>query len=222
MLFFQVLLLGGYAYAHFGSRRLKPRAQALLHLVLVAAALALLPIVPGDSWKPRSGAHPALHILVLLAASLGLPYFILASTSPLLQQWLTRTHPGKSPYRLYALSNAGSLLALASYPVYFETHFTRHAQANLWGWGLAAGAHFARETVEVLRGGPTARDGGRMAAPADTRMGAGDPAVNPRPLALAAAAGVRVRVVAGDNQQDVPGRGGDSVSLGAAAGASIC
>ena len=138
MLFFQVLLLGGYAYAHLGSRRLKPRAQALLHLVLVAAALALLPIVPGDSWKPRSGAHPALHILVLLAASLGLPYFILASTSPLLQQWLTRTHPGKPPYRLYALSNAGSLLALASYPFYFESHFTRHAQATMWGWGLAA------------------------------------------------------------------------------------
>jgi hypothetical protein len=138
MLFFQALLLGGYAYAHFGSRRLKPHAQALLHLVLVAAALALLPIVPGDSWKPRDGAHPAWHILVLLAASLGLPYFVLASTSPLLQQWFTRTHPGKPPYRLYALSNAGSLLALASYPLYFEMRFTRHAQANLWGWGLAA------------------------------------------------------------------------------------
>jgi len=138
MLFFQVLLLGGYAYAHFASRRLKPRTQALLHLALVAAALALLPIVPGDSWKPRDGAHPALHILVLLAASLGLPYFILASTSPLLQQWLTRTHPGKPPYRLYALSNAGSLLALASYPFYFETQFTRQSQATLWGWGLAA------------------------------------------------------------------------------------
>ena len=138
MLFFQALLLGGYAYAHFGSRRLKPRAQALLHLVLVAAALALLPIVPGDSWKPRDGAHPALHILVLLAASLGLPYFVLASTSPLLQQWLTRTHPGKPPYRLYALSNAGSLLALAAILFYFEMHFTRHTQANLWGWGLAA------------------------------------------------------------------------------------
>ena len=138
MLFFQVVLLGGYAYAHVGSRRLRPRAQALLHLVLVAAALALLPIVPGDSWKPRTGAHPVWHILVLLTASLGLPYFILASTSPLLQRWFTRTHPGTPPYRLFALSNAGALLALAGYPFFFESHFTRQAQAAFWGWGLAA------------------------------------------------------------------------------------
>ncbi len=159
MVFFQVLLLGGYAYAHFGSSRLKPRAQALLHLVLVAAALALLPIVPGDSWKPRDGAHPALHILALLAATLGLPYFILASTSPLLQQWLTRTHPGKQPYRLYALSNAGSLLALASYPFYFESHFTRHAQAALWGWGLAAYAVGCALCARQLWKAPDARAG---------------------------------------------------------------
>jgi len=136
MLFFQMLLLGGYAYAHFTTRWLKPRAQAILHLVLLVAALALLPITPGDSWKPHGGGNPALQILTLLAASLGLPYFVLSATGPLIQHWFSRANPGASPYRLYALSNAGSLLALVSYPFYFETHFARITQATLWAWGL--------------------------------------------------------------------------------------
>ena len=138
MLFFQVLLLGGYAYAHFTSRWLKPRTQAVVHLVLLAAALALLPITPGDAWKPHGGGNPTLQILALLAVSLGLPYFVLSTTGPLIQQWFSRARPGVSPYRLYALSNVGSLLALVSYPFFFETHFTRKAQAGLWAWGLVA------------------------------------------------------------------------------------
>ncbi|MCX7008217.1 MAG: ferrichrome ABC transporter permease, partial [Kiritimatiellaeota bacterium] len=137
MLFFQVLLLGGYAYAHFLSRLFKPRTQAIVHFVLLGVAVALLPIIPADAWKPHSGDAPVLHILALLAACLGLPYFLLSATSPLMQQWFSRTHPGASPYRLYALSNVGSLLALLSYPFYFETHFTRQTQAALWGWGFA-------------------------------------------------------------------------------------
>jgi hypothetical protein len=138
MLFFQVLLLGGYAYAHFTTRWLKPRRQAILHLVLLVAALALLPITPNDSWKPHGGGNPTLQILLLLAVSLGLPYFVLSSTSPLIQHWFSRANPGVSPYRLYALSNVGSLLALVSYPFYFETHFTRITQATLWAWGLVS------------------------------------------------------------------------------------
>jgi hypothetical protein len=138
MLFFQVLLLWGYAYAHFTSRWLKPRAQAVMHLVLLAAAVALLPITPGDSWKPHGSGNPTLQILALLAASLGLPYFVLSTTGPLVQQWFSRARPGQSPYRLYALSNVGSLLALVSYPFFFETHFTRKVQAGLWAWGLVA------------------------------------------------------------------------------------
>jgi len=138
MLFFQVLLLGGYAYAHFTSRVFKPRTQAIVHLVLLAGALALLPITPSDSWKPRGDRNPTLEILVMLAVCLGLPYFVLSSTGPLMQQWFSRTNPGVSPYRLYALSNVGSLLALVSYPFFFETHFTRVAQARLWAWGLVA------------------------------------------------------------------------------------
>jgi hypothetical protein len=137
MLFFQVLLLGGYAYAHLTSRCLKSRAQAIVHLILLGAALALLSIItPPDSWEPQGGGNPTLQILALLTASLGLPYFVLSSTSPLMQEWFSRTNPGVSPYRLYALSNAGALLALVSYPFYFETHFTRKAQAGLWAWGL--------------------------------------------------------------------------------------
>ena len=137
MLFFQALLLGGYTYAHFTSHGLKPRTQAIAHVVLLGAALALLPITPADTWKPHGDGNPTLQILALLTASLGLPYFVLAATSPLLQQWFSRAHPGASPYRLYALSNAGSLLALGSYPFFFEPHFTRQAQARLWGCGLA-------------------------------------------------------------------------------------
>ena len=138
MLFFQVLLLGGYAYAHFTSRWLKPRTQVVVHFVLLVAALTLLPITPGDAWKPSGQGNPVLEILLLLAVCLGLPYFVLSSTGPLMQQWFSSTNPGVSPYRLYALSNAGSLLALITYPFYFESHFTRKTQAALWGWGLAA------------------------------------------------------------------------------------
>ena len=136
MLFFQVLLLGGYAYAHLISRYVKPRRQAIVHLFLLVAALALLPITPRDALKPTGDGNPTLEILWLLAASLGLPYFVLSSTGPLMQQWFSRTNPGVSPYRLYALSNVGSLLALVSYPFFFESYLTRRAQAGFWSWGL--------------------------------------------------------------------------------------
>ncbi|PWU19237.1 MAG: ferrichrome ABC transporter permease, partial [Verrucomicrobia bacterium] len=138
MLFFQVLLLGGYAYAHFSTHRLKPRGRTILHAVLLLAALALLPITPGDAWKPDPDTNPTLRILLLLTACLGLPYLVLSTTGPLVQQWFAQAYPDKSPYRLYALSNLGSLLALLSYPFFFETHFTRRAQAAWWGWGLVA------------------------------------------------------------------------------------
>ncbi|HOX56997.1 MAG TPA: fused MFS/spermidine synthase [Candidatus Paceibacterota bacterium] len=136
MLFFQVLLLGGYAYAHFTSRWFKPRAQAIVHLLLLAGALALLPITPNDAWKPIDGSDPTLRILTLLTVSIGLPYFVLSTTGPLVQHWFSRSKPGASPYRLYALSNVGSLLALVSYPFFFETQFTRQTQAGMWAWGL--------------------------------------------------------------------------------------
>ncbi|MSU57799.1 MAG: ferrichrome ABC transporter permease [Pedosphaera sp.] len=138
LLFFQVVLLGGYAYAHFSSRWLKLRSQVILHGVLLAVSLPLLPIAPGDSWKPAAAGNPVVQILLLLTACLGLPYLVLSATGPLVQQWFSRANPGVSPYRLYALSNFGSLLALVSYPVFVETQFTRRTQAALWAVGFGA------------------------------------------------------------------------------------
>lgn len=136
LLFFQVLLLGGYAYAHLSSRWLKPRAQVGVHLALAALGLMTLPITPDPVWKPAGLEPPTLRILGLLAASVGLPYFVLSATTPLLQSWFNRALPGRSPYRLYALSNAGSLLALVSFPAVMETRFTRAEQATVWAAGL--------------------------------------------------------------------------------------
>ena len=136
LLFFQMLLLGGYAYAHFSTKWLKPKHQAVLHVGLLVLALALLPITPASSWKPQVAGDPTWRILALLTVNLGLPYFVLSATGPLLQQWFSQTNPGRSPYRLYALSNVGSLLALLSYPFFFEPAFSRQAQANLWSAGL--------------------------------------------------------------------------------------
>ncbi len=143
MLFFQVLLLGGYAYAHFSISRLTPRRQVITHLCLLALAVALLPITPSDQWKPTDGSHAAGHILLLLLACLGLPYLVLSATGPLLQAWFSKANPGVSPYRLYALSNIGSLLALLVYPFVLEPQLARQAQANWWSVGLALYAGLA-------------------------------------------------------------------------------
>jgi hypothetical protein len=141
MLFFQVVLLGGYAYAHGSVRRLTARRQRAFHLLLLAFSVLLLlalalrwgsPILPGPGWKPAGGASAVPRILALLCVSVGLPYFLLATTSPLLQAWVARANPGAPVYRLYALSNTGSLLALVSYPFLIEPALTLRAQAALW------------------------------------------------------------------------------------------
>ncbi|MBL9202807.1 MAG: fused MFS/spermidine synthase [Opitutaceae bacterium] len=136
LLFFQTLLLGGYAYAHFSSTWLKPRQQVIVHLALLALSLALLPITPSATWSTHVDGDPNVRILLLLVATIGLPYFVLSSTGPLMQQWFSQTNPGVSPYRLYALSNVGSLLALLSYPLFFEVYFPRQTQGTMWSWGL--------------------------------------------------------------------------------------
>lgn len=135
LLFFQTLLLGGYAYAHWLTSRLPPRRQAVVHLAMLAASLVFLPVMPGPDWKPDGSSQPVLRILLLLAANVGLPYLVLSATGPLLQRWFSLDHPGVSPYRLYALSNAGSLLALLSFPFVFEPLASRTAL----GWGWSAG-----------------------------------------------------------------------------------
>lgn len=141
MLFFQALLLGGYAYAHALASRWPPRRQALFHLaltLLTILAVLWLSIIPSPAWKPLDGQSPILCILGLLVASIGAPYLLLSSTSPLLQAWYSRTHLESSPYRLYALSNLGSLLAILSYPFLIEPSLRLSHQASIWSWAYAA------------------------------------------------------------------------------------
>jgi len=177
MLFFQVLLLGGYAYAH-ALTRLPSRRQWVIHGALLGLALASLPITPGDSWKPGALENPTGHILLLLVASIGVPYLALSSTGPLLQEWFRRHKPGESPWRLYALSNVGSLLALVSYPFYFEPEFSRRGQASMWGWGLVAYVALTAWCVAKLWKAPPAEAAPQPASPAEVSV-AGETAERP-------------------------------------------
>ena len=132
LLFFQAALLGGYLYAHLSTRFLKPRGRALLHIALLVVSLAALPVLPAQHWKPLHPGDPSARILLLLTATIGLPYILLAATSPLLQAWYVSLRPGTIPYRLFALSNVGSFLALFSFPVLAEPLLATHAQAYSW------------------------------------------------------------------------------------------
>jgi spermidine synthase len=136
MLFFQVLLFLGYTYSHLTSRLLSLRGQTLLHFGLLMVAILALPVIPRETWRPTSETEPTWRILGLLTATVGLPYFLLSSTGPLLQAWFARAYLGRSPYRLYALSNIGSLLALISYPVLIEPLLELPRQAWLWSAGF--------------------------------------------------------------------------------------
>jgi hypothetical protein len=136
MLFYQCVLLLGYAYAHLIARRLAPGAQALLHVTLLIGSLLLLPLHPSSAWKPSAADDPVTRILGLLMSTAGLPYFLLASTSPLVQSWFTRTQTG-TPYRLFALSNVGSLISLLAYPVVIEPLLSGRNQMLSWSLGYA-------------------------------------------------------------------------------------
>jgi len=130
LLVFQTLLFAGYAYAH-GLARAGRRTQVVVHLLVLVGA-ATIPILPAESWKPAGGEDPLVRIVAMLAASVGPPYFALSASGPLLQAWYWRALPGRSPYPLYALSNAGSLLALLGYPVLFEPFLAVPEQALAW------------------------------------------------------------------------------------------
>jgi spermidine synthase/MFS family permease len=138
MLFFQALLLAGYAYAHWLTRLSSKRAEVVIHTVLLLAAVATLPIAPSEAWKPVGTEEPVTRILLLLGASVGLSYFLLASTSPLLQAWFSRARPGENPYRLFAVSNLASLLALIGYPFIVEPFLGGVQQVQVWSWLFAA------------------------------------------------------------------------------------
>ncbi|WNG59299.1 ferrichrome ABC transporter permease [Archangium gephyra] len=161
MLFFQAMLLGGYAYSYASVRWLAPKRQARVHLALLGITVVVLlgravlvgsPVAPGLEWRPAADGISTTRLLAMLAATLGLPFFTLSTSAPLIQSWFSRMRPGASPYRLYALSNTASLLALLAYPLLVEPWLGRGVQAWVWGGGFllfAAGSAIC--AVGVLR-----------------------------------------------------------------------
>jgi len=134
MVFFQILLLAGYGYAHFSTKRLGLHRQSKLHLVVLLLPLVVLPVqLRPDSAQP-GGVSPVLWLLLILAVTAGLPYLVVSTASPILQRWFAGVdHPNAAdPYFLYAASNAGSLLALLAYPIVVEPNLTLAQQGKLW------------------------------------------------------------------------------------------
>jgi hypothetical protein len=145
MLFFQAMLLLGYVYAHWLQGRFTRRREALTHIAMLAISLVALPIAVNPSWKPSTVDSPSLRILALLVVTVGLPYFLVSTTSSLLQAWYARTHAGAIPYRLFALSNFASMLALVSYPLLVEPMLPARLQGRAWsvayvGFAILCGA----------------------------------------------------------------------------------
>jgi len=145
LLFFQLLLLFGYVYAHGIATRLTSQRQWQLHSALLIVAVVVLialafywraPILPGASWKPQGAGWEVPRILLLLLVSVGMPFFLLSTTGPLLQHWFGALYPNRSPYPLYALSNFGSLAGLLSYPFLVEPLLRMPVQAWLWSSGF--------------------------------------------------------------------------------------
>ncbi|MEQ1883581.1 MAG: fused MFS/spermidine synthase [Bryobacteraceae bacterium] len=133
MLFFQTVLLAGYAYAHWVGSRKNPRTQTWIHLGVLAVSCAFLPITPTmNAWRSAGSGDPTGQILFMLALAVGGPYLVLSSTAPLLQRWFHVTRPDDSPWGLYALSNAGSFLALLSYPFLIEPMLRLRTQTLVW------------------------------------------------------------------------------------------
>ena len=139
MVFFQAMLLAGYAYAHGLSRWLGARAQLVVHAAVLGAAALALPIGIGAGWRPEAGTAPAAWLMALLFASLGAPFFALAATAPLLQRWFSLgRHPGaEDPYFLYAASNAGSVAVLLAFPFLLEPLLATGSQSAAWSFGFA-------------------------------------------------------------------------------------
>ncbi len=149
-MFFQVLLTGGYAYANWLIR--KNRRREIVHLALLGVSLGLVmvlgltwksPITPDASWKPAQSGFPVWEICRLLLISVGLPYFLISTNSPLMQAWFHHNFPERTAYRLYALSNVGSLLGLVTYPVLVEPYLTLAWQGRLWSLMFLAYAGLA-------------------------------------------------------------------------------
>jgi hypothetical protein len=140
VVFFQIVMLAGYGYAFGASRWLPLRRHVLLHAALLLAPAAVLPFAIGTSTSAPPEGNPLAWLLLLLSATIGLPFFVLSTSASVFQHWLSRTdHPSaRDPYFLYSASNLGCLLALASYPTLVEPSLTLRDQARLWTFGYAA------------------------------------------------------------------------------------
>src|SRR6185312_11383791 len=139
IVFFQSMLLAGYAYAHLLTTLRQRYAPAAIHIALLIAAAFTLPLGIAQGWgTPPVNSAAALWLLGLFAVSIGLPFFALAASNPLLQVWFVRTghRDAHDPYFLYAASNVGSFLALLSYPALFEPIFTLQMQNRMWSFGF--------------------------------------------------------------------------------------
>ncbi len=169
LVFFQSALLAGYAYAD-ATHRLGSRRQTLLHVALLLVSLATLPILAAESWKPQGDEAPIGRILLLLAATIGLPYFLLSTTTPLLQSWYWRRFRTVVPYRLFALSNFASLLALLGFPVLFEPWFDLRllglAWSGLYAAFVALCLYTAWRSLQAMRDGEGAPQGAATATAA--------------------------------------------------------
>ena len=172
MVFFQAMLLAAYGYAHATSGWIGARRQSLLHLGLLALPIAALPVaVPAGV---MGEAYPALRLLGRLLAAAGLPFFVVATTAPLLQRWFASSgHPrSDDPYFLYAASNAGSLIGLVGYVTLIEPNLSLGGQARLWavGYGILAGLILA--CAVTLRRAPVTQVGPEGGTPVGLRSGA--------------------------------------------------
>ena len=158
LVFFQLALLAGYTYSDLTTRKLSPRTQVLLHVILLAVSIAVLPIIPSASLKPAGDEDPGMRILVLLLLTIGLPYFLLSTTGPLVQAWFARVFPTGTVYRLFALSNLASMLALISYPFAFEPWIATDVQAKAWSVGYGVFALLCAATaLYSLKNAPAAQ-----------------------------------------------------------------
>ena len=159
MVFYQAALLAGYVYAHAAPKWLGVRRQAALHLGLLLLIILTLPIGISQGWTPPQTSNPIAWLLLLLLISVGLPFFVVSTTAPMLQKWFTHTghHAARDPYFLYGASNLGSMLALVAYPVLVEPYLRLHHQAWAWAGGyllLLGLISLCAVTVWRTAGGP--------------------------------------------------------------------
>lgn len=202
MLFFQVFLLAGYAYAHLLTRIRQTKLHSVIHIGLLAAAFFFLPILPKESFVPTGESRPIFEILMICSLTVGLPYMLLSATSPLIQAWFSRVFPKRNPYRLYALSNAGSLLGLVSFPFVFEPFFTRVRMVYLWSGAFAVFAVLCAAVVLLARNNHTES---LLEEPTKKKQDTVKPATLIRFLwlALPAAASVELLAVTNKITQDI-------------------